>query len=175
MNSLPQYFVILNDFPLTIPIYVPCNLCFCLYHRPLIPVVRSLQIIYQTLNKRSSRMRVTSALFLKGSLFFWKANLLCESGTKAVVFVYDGCVWWCEGYISLFYCIFHDCSPSFIWICFFCSLHLRKVKLTVAFTLFTYLIWLMLWKPALFLRSILVHYRDDERIKCVYSNFRWSS
>lgn len=37
-------------------------------------------------------MRVMSALFLKGSLFVWKANVLCESGTKPEVFVYDGCV-----------------------------------------------------------------------------------
>lgn len=151
---------------------------FCPDHGPFIQMLRSWQIIYLTLNKRSSRMRVTSALFLKVSLFFLerKCTLREWNKTRSV------CLWWmcviwrlhfAHKLFFFVFCffswIFSKCVFCFIWMCFFfCSIRLRKVMFTVAFTFFTKLISLMLWKTALFLGSVHVHYRDGKKIKYLF-------
>ncbi len=149
---------------------------FCLDHGPFIQMLRSWQIIYLTLNKRSSRMRACyiSSVFKGLPVFFGKKMYFVRvEQNQKCLFMMDVCdmkVTFCPQAVVffLFSWIFSKCVFCFIWMCFFCSLRLRKVMLTVAFTFFTKLISLMLWKTALFLGSVHIHYRDGELIKYLF-------
>lgn len=148
---------------------------FCLDHGPFIQMLRSWQIIYLTLNKRSSRMRACyiSSVFKGLPVFLERKCTLWEWNKTRSVCLWWMCVIWRLHFAHnlLFFFFFHESSLSvfcFIWMCFFCSLRLRKVMLTVAFTFFTKLISLMLWKTALFLGSVHIHYRDGEQIKYLF-------
>lgn len=149
---------------------------FCLDHGPFIQMLWSWQIIYLTLNKRSSRMRAcyVSSVFkgfpvcLESKCTLWEWNK-----TRSV------CLWWmCVTWRlhfahKLFFYYYYFMNLLKVCVLFylnvlFCSLHLRKVILTVAFTLFTKLISLMLWKTALFLGRVHIHYSDGDKIKYLF-------